>query len=448
MKSTIEWTGRVWNFLTGCTRISQGCKFCYMFLLAMRLKAMGQEKYRNGTKLTIHEHVIANPYNWKKPSLVFVNSMSDIFHEDVPDSVLIAAWEVMNETPQHTYQILTKRPERLLEMQDKVVWTDNIWMGVSIENDEVIYRAEYLRKSIAKVKWISAEPLLGSVKNLDLTGINWIVVGGEAGISKKIRPIKREWVIEILKQCREKEIPFFFKQWGKKAFNPDPSDPTTVKGHPQYAKGGCQLDGKVYREFPIITNSSNNLNEINTITMQQKRSKSEMTQIVSKLSPFKRLIGEALIQGENPEALADRLAISRPMPRKTAQAYITMVNKLLNGPNPQATDKPAPLNEQRTAYDLKPPKLKRIDKLPMPVSVPILETLYCDDSEEFDDFIENAKKRGYDYYVHGFPGEDSQSELIAVCKGKPELVEVCLAMSKDYCFFIEEIKYFEDFQLN
>lgn len=325
-KTSIEWAQRVWNFLTGCTKISAGCKFCYMFILAARLQAMGQLKYRNGAKLTIHEHEISNPYTWKKPSLVFVNSMSDAYHEDVPLNIQQEYHKVVNENPQHKFLTLTKRIDRVLKLQDKLVWPSNLCMGVSVEDERVLHRVDTLRKSNAKFKWISAEPLIGPLTNLNLDGIDWVVVGGEAGNNKNLRPIEESWVIEIMEKCREKGIPFFFKQWGKKAFNPNPEDATKVKGHPHYAKGGCQLFGEVYREFPESFNDILNQTKMKATTNPM--------QIIDEytlqgLTPFKKAIAVAFQTGESKESIADRISHEQNMPLKTAKAFVTMAVKHL-----------------------------------------------------------------------------------------------------------------------
>ncbi|MEI6487718.1 MAG: phage Gp37/Gp68 family protein [Bacteroidota bacterium] len=251
-KSSIEWTGFTWNPTTGCTKISAGCKLCYALVMSKRLQYMGQKKYENGFKLTIHQDELLRPFTWKKPSVVFVNSMSDLFHEDVPLEFIKQVFLTMNATPQHTYQILTKRAKRLAEISSELTWTNNIWMGVSIEDERVVERLKYLKKSGAKIKFLSLEPLLGPLSNLNLKGIDWVITGGESGHGA--RPLKKEWVVDIKRQCAKQKVKFFFKQWGKKQFNPNPNDPTMIKGNPSYAKGGCELNGKIYRAMPIIKN--------------------------------------------------------------------------------------------------------------------------------------------------------------------------------------------------
>jgi len=246
--SSIEWTEATWNPVTGCTKISAGCKYCYAEKMALRLKAMGQKQYKNGFKLALAPQALLTPYKWKKHRVVFVNSMSDLFHEDVPLEYIQQVFEVMNNTT-HTYQVLTKRSERLLEIAEKLNWTKNIWMGVSVEQEKVSFRIKDLIKTPAKVKFLSVEPLIGAVKNLYLENIDWVIVGGESGA--KARPMKKQWVDYVQQQCKKTNTPFFFKQWGKKEFNIDKTDPTIQANHKPHAKGGCQLDGIVYREMPM-----------------------------------------------------------------------------------------------------------------------------------------------------------------------------------------------------
>jgi protein gp37 len=199
--------------------------------------------------LRIHPDTLNIPYTWSGKRLVFVNSMSDLFHKDVPLSFIQQVFEVMNDCPQHTFQVLTKRADRLYELHKELKWANNIWMGVSVENEEVMWRIDFLRKIKAKIKFLSLEPLLGLLPNLNLKNIDWAIVGGESGPGA--RPVKEEWIVDILKECKKQEVPFFFKQWGKPWFNSNPNDPTIQKDHAQHAKGGCQLKGKVYRELPV-----------------------------------------------------------------------------------------------------------------------------------------------------------------------------------------------------
>ena len=246
-QSGIEWTEVTWNPVTGCTKISAGCKNCYAERLAKRLQAMGVEQYKDGFKLRLAPKMLDIPYSWKKPKVVFVNSMSDLFHPDIPLSYIQSVFKVMNETP-HIYQVLTKRSERLKELAPFLNWTNNIWMGVSVENEKVSFRIDDLASIPAVIKFLSIEPLIGAIKSLDLTKIDWVIVGGESG--PKARPIKKQWIDFILRECQRTNTPFFFKQWGKKDFNDNAEDPTISSQHKVHAKGGCQLDGKIYREMP------------------------------------------------------------------------------------------------------------------------------------------------------------------------------------------------------
>lgn len=251
-QSSIEWTELTWNPTTGCNKISQGCKFCYAEAMSKRLKAMGIEKYEDGFKLRIHPATLDIPYTWKKSKVVFVNSMSDLFHDNVSLEFIQSIFHVMNNTPQHIYQILTKRSQRLLELSPQLNWTDNIWMGVSVENEEYTFRIEELSKTAAKWKFISIEPLIGPIKTLNLKNISWVIVGGESGHSA--RPVEKSWIEYIQGRCKDNNVSFFFKQWGKSKFNSDPSDPTIDSKDPRHAKGGCQLNGEVFREVPYLLN--------------------------------------------------------------------------------------------------------------------------------------------------------------------------------------------------
>lgn len=232
-ESSIEWTEATWNPTTGCTKISQGCKFCYAEVMTKRLQAMGLEKYSSGfKKVVVHPEVLDQPRKWK-PSVIFVNSMSDLFHEDVPLSFVQQVFKVMNECPQHTFQILTKRAERLEELSPFLNWTPNIWMGVSVEDDAVTFRIEHLMRTNAVVKFLSLEPLIGPLPNLNLNNIDWVIVGGESG--RNPRPMRAEWVVDIQTQCESARVAFFFKQWGgrnKKA-------------------AGRELNGKTYDAMPV-----------------------------------------------------------------------------------------------------------------------------------------------------------------------------------------------------
>jgi protein gp37 len=247
-QSSIEWTQMTWNPTTGCNKISSGCKHCYAEVMSNRLYAMGAEKYRNGFSITTHEDAIDAPYSWKKPQVVFVNSMSDLFHDKVPLNFIKKVFTVMNNTQQHTYQILTKRSERLREISHTLTWSKNIWMGVSVENEKVIHRIADLSHTNAIIKFLSIEPLIGPIRNLPLKNINWVIVGGESG--HKARPLKKEWIEFIRSKCKDEDVSFFFKQWGKSQFNANQSDPTIERKHPYHAKGGCLLNGVIYRNMP------------------------------------------------------------------------------------------------------------------------------------------------------------------------------------------------------
>lgn len=211
-KSSIEWTESTWNPLTGCTKISPGCKHCYAERLAKRLQAMGQPNYANGFALTLHEHTLAAPLGWKKPQMIFVNSMSDLFHQDVPPSFIEKVFVVMRQAYWHTFQVLTKRSARLLELNPAIDWPPNVWMGVSVETEAYTFRIDHLRQTSARVKFLSLEPLLGPLSNLKLSDIDWVIVGGESGPGA--RPLREAWVLDIREQCRTAGVPFFFKQWG------------------------------------------------------------------------------------------------------------------------------------------------------------------------------------------------------------------------------------------
>jgi protein gp37 len=232
-QSSIEWTESTWNPLTGCTKISPGCKHCYAERMAKRLQAMGQPNYANGFKLTLHEHVLRLPLTWKKPQMIFVNSMSDLFHQDVPVEFVHKVFSVMREASWHTFQVLTKRSERLLELSQEIDWPRNVWMGVSVENRDYTFRIDHLRQTDAQIKFLSLEPLLGPLVDLKLSGIDWVIVGGESG--PRARPIQEQWVLSIRDQCLANGIPFFFKQWGG------------VKKK----KNGRELQGQVWNMLPV-----------------------------------------------------------------------------------------------------------------------------------------------------------------------------------------------------
>ena len=231
-KSNIEWTDATWNPVTGCTKISTGCKHCYAERLAKRLKRMGNVRYQNEFALTLHKDLLDTPYHWKKPRLVFVNSMSDLFHKGVPTSFIQHVFRTMNECPQHTFQILTKRSERAKSLANKLRWTSNIWMGVSVEDERVYRRIHDLQEIPAQIRFLSCEPLVGKLNEIPLDGIAWVIVGGESGPGA--RPMKKEWVQSIKAQCRVRKVPFFFKQWGG------------VQKH----RNGRRLGNRTYDEMP------------------------------------------------------------------------------------------------------------------------------------------------------------------------------------------------------
>jgi len=211
-KSSIEWTESTWNPITGCSKISAGCKNCYAERMAKRLKAMGQKNYRNGFKITTHPHATELPLKWKKSQTIFVNSMSDIFHQLVEKAFILKLFDVMNKADWHLYQILTKRSERMLELNSEIPWAKHIWMGVTVEDANYKFRIDDLRETQANVKFLSFEPLIGNIGKVNLKGIDWVIVGGESG--HRARPMKEEWVLDIKKQCVQSDVPFFFKQWG------------------------------------------------------------------------------------------------------------------------------------------------------------------------------------------------------------------------------------------
>lgn len=230
--SAIEWTEATWNPVTGCTKISIGCQNCYAERMAHRLQAMGQPNYIDGFKVRTHEKVLSLPLRWKKPRTIFVNSMSDLFHEKVPVSFISKVFRVMERTPQHIFQVLTKRSENLRKLSKYLPWPDNVWMGVTVENKKHQQRIEDLRNTSAKIKFISFEPLLGPITKIDLKTIDWVIVGGESG--PKARPVSSLWVEDVRDQCLIAQVPFFFKQWG--GFNKK--------------KAGRVLDGRTWDEMP------------------------------------------------------------------------------------------------------------------------------------------------------------------------------------------------------
>ncbi|MFT4024563.1 MAG: phage Gp37/Gp68 family protein [Flavihumibacter sp.] len=233
-QSSIEWTEMTWNPTTGCDKISAGCKYCYAEVMSRRLQAMGIEKYKDNFELRTHDEALDIPYTWKGSRVVFVNSMSDLFHREVPLPFIQKVFRVMNENPQHVFQVLTKRADRLFELHGELKWTHNIWMGVSVENEKVRGRIDYLRQTNARVKFLSLEPLIGPLPGLDLANIDWVIVGGESG--HKPRPMRPEWVLDIQEQCETNGVAFFFKQWG---------------GRNKKAAGRV-LNGRTYDEMPEI----------------------------------------------------------------------------------------------------------------------------------------------------------------------------------------------------
>lgn len=210
--SSIEWTESTWNPVTGCTKISPGCKHCYAERMARRLQAMGQANYANGFKVALHEHTLELPLTWKKPQTIFVNSMSDLFHKSVPDDFILRVFGIMRKANWHQYQVLTKRAERLEELNSVIPWAPHIWMGVSVENQDYAFRIDHLKRTNAHIKFVSFEPLLAPIDTLDLHGIHWAIVGGESGPGA--RPVHEEWVTDIRDHCRKTKTSFFFKQWG------------------------------------------------------------------------------------------------------------------------------------------------------------------------------------------------------------------------------------------
>jgi protein gp37 len=237
-ESSIEWTESTWNPVTGCTKISAGCANCYAERMAKRLKAMGQPNYRNGFDLTLHEHVVEYPLQWKKPQTIFVNSMSDLFHVDVPLRFIQRVFAVMKQAHWHRFQVLTKRADRLEELAPELPWPENVWMGVSVEGERQLSRIDCLRRTDAAVRFLSLEPLLGPLRRLDLTSIHWVIAGGESGPGA--RPMDASWVRSIREQCVSQKVPFFFKQWGG----------TNKK------KAGRILDGRTWDEMPRMHQAS------------------------------------------------------------------------------------------------------------------------------------------------------------------------------------------------
>jgi protein gp37 len=231
-KTHIEWTEMTWNPVTGCSKISQGCTHCYAERMAHRLRAMGAQRYRNGFEVTLHEDLLELPLRWKSPRLIFVNSMSDLFHEKVPLRFIQSVFETMGRATQHQFQVLTKRSARMAQLACDLEWPENVWAGVTVKNDKVVGRIDDLRRVPAAIRFLSLEPLIGPLKELRLEGIDWVIVGGESGPGA--RPMQKEWVLSIPSQCRRSKIPFFFKQWGGV----------------QKFRAGRTLNGRVFDEMP------------------------------------------------------------------------------------------------------------------------------------------------------------------------------------------------------
>ncbi len=211
-KTKIEWTEASWNPISGCTKVSEGCRNCYAERLAHRLQAMGQKNYKSGFEITLHHDSLGIPLKWRKSQMIFVCSMSDLFHESIPAEFILKVFRTMRKANQHTFQVLTKRSERLADLDSILTWTDNIWAGVTVENSAYLDRIEHLQSSKATIKFLSLEPLLGPITKLSLAGIDWVIVGGESGPGA--RPMKPEWVTSIRDTCLADNVPFFFKQWG------------------------------------------------------------------------------------------------------------------------------------------------------------------------------------------------------------------------------------------
>ncbi|MEN8153569.1 MAG: phage Gp37/Gp68 family protein [Acidobacteriota bacterium] len=231
-RSKIEWTEATWNPVSGCTKISEGCRNCYAEKMSLRLKSIGVKKYKDGFSLAIHPETLNDPLEWKKSKIIFVCSMSDLFHEDVPEDFILKVFKIMNRARHHIFQVLTKRSERLVELNKKIRWTENIWLGVTVESELNIGRVDNLIKTDASVKFLSLEPLLSEIPGIPLDCIDWVIVGGESGFNA--RPIHPDWVRNIQQQCFSSNVPFFFKQWGGK----------------NKKKNGRLLDGREYLQMP------------------------------------------------------------------------------------------------------------------------------------------------------------------------------------------------------
>jgi len=241
--SKIEWTESTWNPVTGCSKISVGCRNCYAERMALRLKAAGSRNYANGFRVTLHPHTLKIPLRWRQPRTIFVNSMSDLFHKDVPFDFISKIFDVMCQASHHRFQVLTKRSHRLLQLNHKLPWPPNVWMGATVENADCTFRIDHLRQTDAAIKFVSFEPLLGPIPNVDLSGIDWVIVGGESGPGA--RPMQSEWAVDIRDQCLAANVPFFFKQWG--GINKK--------------KNGRTLEGRKWDQMP----QSSNLQELSYV---------------------------------------------------------------------------------------------------------------------------------------------------------------------------------------
>lgn len=251
--SSIEWTESTWNPLTGCTKISPGCRHCYAERMALRLQAMGQPNYADGFKLTLHENALELPLRWKKPQTIFVNSMSDLFHKNVPVDFIQRMFGVMRRAHWHQFQILTKRADRLEQLDAQIEWPRNVWMGVSVEQKDYTFRIDHLRRTGAAVKFLSLEPLLGPLPKLKLRGIDWVIVGGESGPGA--RPMETDWVTDIRDQCHKAGVPFFFKQWGGV----------------RKKQAGRTLDGRTWDEMPVMPEAKIADSQVAAMTQQAER---------------------------------------------------------------------------------------------------------------------------------------------------------------------------------
>lgn len=277
--SAIEWTEATWNPTTGCTKISQGCKNCYAATLSKRLKAMGIKKYKNNFKFTQHENEVDLPLKWKKPKKIFVNSMSDLFHEEAKMEFIASCFDTMIKADWHIYQVLTKRPEKMVEFS-KISKSyfgfqipNHIWMGTSVENNETTWRIRELRKVKCYVKFISFEPLLEEINNVNLSGIDWAIIGGESG--HHYRPVEKKWIQSIIKQCKQQNVKVFFKQWG--GFRPK--------------SGGRIINGRTYSEYPVLKPMTNKTQ----LKLQQRQTKD----IQFQKQQFKKMLSPLLIQINN-----------------------------------------------------------------------------------------------------------------------------------------------------